>query len=122
MVRAVTLANTNVSKVLELEEELALVLREAVAGRGELNMATFSLDEIETITATLLRLAHLFERRDPTSWLDEDDGGKQASAWEIVGALMERGLLVRNEEEKVRFPPNRIFRKASNEVIILSSL
>jgi cohesin complex subunit SA-1/2 len=102
MLGTATLANTNSSKVLELEDGLASALRDVVSGRDELDATTFSSDEVESIAATLFRVARLYERRDLTSWVDDDDGGKQTSAWDIISPLMERGRLGRKEEQKVR--------------------
>jgi cohesin complex subunit SA-1/2 len=36
-----------------------------------------------------------------SAWMEEDEGGKRSSAWDVVCALMERGRLGRKEEEKV---------------------
>lgn len=33
--------------------------------------------------------------------MDEDEGGKQSSAWDIICALVERGRLGYREEERV---------------------
>lgn len=70
-------------------------------GKEELDVYTFTNDEVEAITAILARLAKLAERRDVTGWMRDDDSGKQSSAWEIVSALMERGRLGRKDEEDV---------------------
>lgn len=102
MMSTTTLSNTNVAKALELDDELAGALREVVAGQDELDAYTFSADEIDSLTATLSRLAKLAERRDMTAWTEDTDAGKQSSAWDIISALMERGRLGRKEEEAVR--------------------
>jgi len=39
--------------------------------------------------------------RDLSAWMDEDEGGKQSSAWDIICALVERGRLGYREEERV---------------------
>jgi len=101
MLQTATLANTNVSKFIELEDELASSLHEAVAGRDELDAVTFSEDEVDKLAAVLLRLTKLFERRDMTAWMEENDGGKQSSGWDILCAIMERGRLGRKFEEVV---------------------
>jgi len=36
-----------------------------------------------------------------TAWLDEDEGGKQSSAWDIMNALADRGRLGYKDEEAV---------------------
>jgi hypothetical protein len=38
-----------------------------------------------------------------TAWMDEDEGGKQSSAWVIISALAERGRLGYKEEEMVNY-------------------
>ena len=101
MLSTATLSNTNNAKSLELDDELAASLREAVAGYTELDAATFSSDEIDALTAVLMRLTKMTERRDMSAWMEEDEGGKRSSAWDVVCALMERGRLGRKEEEKV---------------------
>jgi len=101
MLSAAALSNTNQVKILELDDELASSLREAVTGHTELDAATFSSDEIDVLTGVLMRLAKIIERRDMSSWMEEDEGGKRSSAWDIICALMERGRLGRKEEEKV---------------------
>ena len=87
---------------MELEDELASSLRDAVGGRDELEVATFSDDETLSLGAVCARLCALAGLRDLTVWMDEDEGGKQSSAWDIVSALAERGRLGYKEEQKVR--------------------
>ncbi|KAI0058337.1 hypothetical protein BV25DRAFT_1283433 [Artomyces pyxidatus] len=96
---ATSLSNTNSTKILELEDELATSLRDAVAGRDELEIATFTEDEVLRLTLICSRLSVLSGTRDMTSWMEEDEGGKQSSAWDIVIALAERGKLGYKEEE-----------------------
>lgn len=102
-ITATPLSTTNGTKILELEEELADALRTVVAGKEELDTATFDEEEgeVKAVEACLARVRMLFERRDLSAWMEEDDDGKRASAWSIVGSLMERGRLGRKEEEKV---------------------
>lgn len=100
------LSNTNRTKLLELDEELASQLQEAVSGHSELDTATFSTEEIETLTGLTTRLARMAERRDLTDWVEDTDGGKKSNAWEMLSALMERGRLGRKEEETVSSPPS----------------
>lgn len=98
---ATSLSNTNSAKIIELEDEIATSLRDAIAGREELEVATFSEDEVLRLSAICARLAALIGIRDLTSWMEEDEGGKQSSAWDIVSALAERGRLGYKEEEMV---------------------
>ncbi|KAF8314489.1 hypothetical protein DL93DRAFT_2097241 [Clavulina sp. PMI_390] len=99
MLNTPLLSNTNATKLLELDEELAENLREAVTGHAELDTASFSSEEIDSLSAITTRLARMAERRDLTTWMEDDDSGKRSSAWDILSALMERGRLGRKEEE-----------------------
>ncbi|OCH94580.1 hypothetical protein OBBRIDRAFT_747233 [Obba rivulosa] len=99
MLDATSLSNTNSTKVLELEEELSTTLRDAIAEQGEIEIASFSEDEILKLGAICARLAALIGFRDMTGWMEEDEGGKQSSAWDIVSAVAERGRLGYKEEE-----------------------
>jgi cohesin complex subunit SA-1/2 len=101
MMDAVSLSNTNGSKIAELEDELASLLRDIVAGRDELEITTFTEDEMIKLTAVCSRLYALAGIRDLSGWMEEDEGGKQSSAWDIIGALAERGKLGYKEEEMV---------------------
>ncbi|KIJ37056.1 hypothetical protein M422DRAFT_61048 [Sphaerobolus stellatus SS14] len=93
------LANANTTKMLELEEELSTSLRDVVAGREELEIAGFSEDEVHKLGAIAARLVMLSSMRDISSWMEEDEGGKQSSAWDIMNALADRGRLGYKEEE-----------------------
>ena len=88
-------------KILELEDELASSLRDAIADRDELEVASFNEDEVLELTAICARLATLAGTRDMIAWMEEDEGGKQSSAWDIISALSERGRLGYKEEETV---------------------
>lgn len=101
MMDATSLSNTNSTKILELEDELSTSLRDAIAGREEIEIASFDEDEVLSLTAICARLAALVGIRDMTAWMEEDEGGKQSSAWDIVSALAERGRLGYREEEMV---------------------
>lgn len=103
MMDAASLSKTNSTKILELEDELSTSLRDAIAGRDEIEVASFTEDEVLSLGAICARLAALSGIRDMTSWMEEDEGGKQSSAWDIVSALAERGRLGYKEEEMVRF-------------------
>lgn len=99
---ATSLSNTNNTKILELEDKLATSLRDAVAGRDELEIASFTEDEVLLLGAICSRLSTLAGARDMSSWMEEDEGGKQSNAWDIISALLDRGRLGYKEEEAVR--------------------
>ncbi|CAE6434925.1 unnamed protein product, partial [Rhizoctonia solani] len=94
-----SLANTNALKILELEDELATSVRQLLAGREELDIVTFTEDEVHSLSAFVLRLHTLYGVRDMTAWLEEDDGGKVSRLVDVLGALSERGRLGYKEEE-----------------------
>ena len=48
---ATSLTNTNSTKILELEDELSSSLRDAVAGRDEIEVASFTEDEVLALGA-----------------------------------------------------------------------
>ncbi|KAG6380328.1 hypothetical protein JVT61DRAFT_8438 [Boletus reticuloceps] len=98
---ATSLTNTNSTKILELEDELATQLRDAVAGREEIEVATFSEDEVIALGAVCARICALAGSRDTCAWMEEDEGGKQSSVWDIISALVERGRLGYKEEERM---------------------
>ncbi|KAF9224974.1 hypothetical protein BS17DRAFT_779369 [Gyrodon lividus] len=98
---ATSLTNTNSTKILELEDELATQLRDAVAGREEIEVASFTEDEVLALGAVCARICVLAGSRDVCAWMEEDEGGKQSSAWDIVCALVERGRLGYKEEERM---------------------
>ncbi|KAG6336650.1 hypothetical protein ID866_2431 [Astraeus odoratus] len=101
LMSATSLTNTNSTKMLELEDELASQLRDAVAGREEIEVASFSEDEVIALGAVCARMCVLAGSRDLSAWMEEDEGGKQSSAWDIVCALVERGRLGYKEEERM---------------------
>jgi cohesin complex subunit SA-1/2 len=98
---ATSLSNTNSTKILELEDELSSALRDAVARREEIEVASFTEDEVLSLGALCTRLTVLAGTRNMTGWIEEDEGGKQSSAWDIISALIERGRLGYKEEETV---------------------
>ncbi|KAH7915934.1 hypothetical protein BJ138DRAFT_1076400 [Hygrophoropsis aurantiaca] len=98
---ATSLSNTNSTKILELEDELATQLRDAVAGREEIEIASFSEDEVLSLSAICTRVCVLIGSRDMTTWIEDSEGGKQSSAWDIISALVERGRLGYKEEERM---------------------
>jgi cohesin complex subunit SA-1/2 len=101
MMDATSLSNTNSIKVLELEEHLSTSLRDIIQGRDEIEIASFTEDEVLALTGVCTRLATLAGTRDVATWMEEDEGGKQSSAWDIIMALIERGKLGYIEEESV---------------------
>jgi len=100
---ASSLKAENDTKLGELEDALAKQLRDLVAGRDEIEVASFSEDEVLGLGAFCTRLTVLFGARDMTAWMEEDEKGKQSSAWNIIIALVERGRLGYKEEETVCF-------------------
>lgn len=98
---ATSLSNTNSTKILELEDELSTQLRDTIAGRDEIEVTSFSEDEVIALSAWCTRLTVLSGTRNMTSWVEEDEGGKQSSAWDIINAIVERGRLGLKEEESV---------------------
>lgn len=99
-----SLSNTNSTKILELEDELSSTLRDTVAGREEIEVASFTEDEVISLAALSMRLRVLAGTRDMTGWIEEDEGGKQSSAWDIMNAIVERGRLGYKDEEVVGRP------------------
>lgn len=96
-----SLSNTNSTKILELEDELAAQLRDAVGGREEIEVAGFNEDEVLALSAVCARVCALIGTRDLCGWMEESEGGKQSCVWDIVAALVERGRLGYREEERV---------------------
>ncbi|KAJ4490347.1 hypothetical protein J3R30DRAFT_3693942 [Lentinula aciculospora] len=101
------LSNINSEQILELEDELAGSLRDAVAGpapplsNGEsssqiardIEICHLTEDEVLTLTSVIFRLRTLAGRRDMSSWMEDNEGGKQSSAWDILCAVSERARL-----------------------------
>jgi cohesin complex subunit SA-1/2 len=98
---ATSLSNANSTKILELEDELSTQLHDLIAGREDIEATKFSEDEVLALSAWCMRLSVLVGARNMTAWIEEDEGGKQSSAWDIVSALVERGRLGYKEEETV---------------------
>lgn len=98
-----SLSNTNSTKILELEDELAAQLRDAVGGREEIEVAGFNEDEVLALGAVCARVCALIGTRDLCGWMEESEGGKQSCVWDIIAALVERGRLGYREEERVSF-------------------
>ncbi|OAX37862.1 hypothetical protein K503DRAFT_742134 [Rhizopogon vinicolor AM-OR11-026] len=96
-----SLSNTNSTKILELEDELAAQLRDAVGGRQEIEVAGFNEDEVLALGAVCARVCALIGTRDMCGWMEESEGGKQSCVWDIISALVERGRLGYREEERM---------------------
>ena len=96
-----SLSNTNHKKMAELEEELSTSLRELIGGREELGIATFPEDESLALGHICARFAVLAKVRNLVPCLEEDEGGMQSSAYDILTALADRGKLGYREEETV---------------------
>jgi len=108
-----SLSNTNSTKILELEDELAAQLRDAVGGREEIEVAGFNEDEVLALTAVCARVCALIGMRDMCGWVEESEGGKQSCVWDIISALVERGRMGYREEERVSsfcFPSRALHR------------
>ncbi|KAH8829165.1 hypothetical protein DL96DRAFT_1814433 [Flagelloscypha sp. PMI_526] len=95
----VALAKTNSEKISDLEEDLSVSLREVVGGRDEIDLATFSDDEVLTLTSLAARISILLAQRDMVLWIEEDEGGNQSSGWDIINGLFDRGRLGHKHEE-----------------------
>jgi hypothetical protein len=101
MLAATTLSATNISKTQELDEALAVALRDAVSGQDSLETSSFSQDETRTLASLCSRVAILVKSRDTTLWMEDEDDGKQSPAWDIFSSILERASLGYEDEEKV---------------------
>jgi cohesin complex subunit SA-1/2 len=115
--RTTSLANTNALKILELEDELATSVRQLIAGREELDIVTFTEDEVHSLSAFVLRLHTLYGVRDMTGWMEEDDGGKVTRLVDTLSTLTERGRLGYKEEEMVSLVLVPRFRLLTRNVV-----
>lgn len=102
---ATSLAKTNSEKITEMEDELSASLRDVIGGREEIDLATFTEDEILTLTSLSARISILASSRDMCGWIEEDEGGNQSSAWDILNALVDRGRLGHEDEVSVCIIP-----------------
>jgi hypothetical protein len=66
--------------------------------RACLRQASFPEDEVLALGALCAWTCALAGSRDICAWMDEDEGGKQSSAWDIISALVDLGY---KEEEWV---------------------
>lgn len=101
MLSATTLSATNSAKTQEFDEALAIALRDAVSGQESLETSSFSQDEIRTLESICSRIAILVKHRDMTLWMEDEDEGKQSSAWDIFSSILDRASLGYEHEEKV---------------------
>ncbi|KZT43430.1 hypothetical protein SISSUDRAFT_1040461 [Sistotremastrum suecicum HHB10207 ss-3] len=99
MLNVTALSKTNATKIAELEDDLSSSLRDVVSSKEELEVTTFDDDELIALTGVCSRLAVLIQYKDMVSWMEENEDGKQASIWEILRAIAERGKLGYKEEE-----------------------
>ncbi|KAF5393411.1 hypothetical protein D9757_000756 [Collybiopsis confluens] len=96
------MSNINSEQILELEDELSISLRDTVAGPmsptsspagRDIEICLLTEDEALTLTSAIHRLRTLAQHRDMTFWMEEDEGGKRSSAWDILSAISERARL-----------------------------
>ena len=100
LIQSTVLGNTNDTKIDSLEDTLISSLRAVVSGK-DIEVSGFEEDEISTLSAVVARIFKLFTIRDISRSLDDNDGEKQTSAWEIIDSLAERGRLGYKEEGAV---------------------
>ncbi|KAG8859678.1 hypothetical protein FRB96_004252 [Tulasnella sp. 330] len=89
----------NSVKIVELEEVLSTSLRDVIAGRDDMDAAFLEDDEVQALSGLTLRIETLFRVRDMSAWMEEDEGGKQSSAWAILMSLAARGCRGTKDEE-----------------------
>ncbi|KAG8906784.1 hypothetical protein FRB99_006161 [Tulasnella sp. 403] len=89
----------NNAKITSVEEELASAVRDVVAGRDDLDATFLEDDEVHALGSLALRVESLFRVRDMSTWLEDDENGKQSSAWNIFITLASRASQGRREEE-----------------------
>lgn len=95
------LANSNKTKIAELDEALISSLRVA-AGEGDIEAAAYNDDQIIALVAVCSRISLLVQFHDLGPPLEDDDGGKASSGWTILLALARRGSRGYREEAQVR--------------------
>lgn len=108
LLESTVLGNTNDAKIVSLEDTLISSLRTTVAGK-DIEVSAFEEDELSTLSALVARIFKLFTIRDISNALDDNEGEKQTSAWEIIDSLVERGRLGYKEEGAVSHPPRNHF-------------
>lgn len=105
---ATSLSNTNNAKILELEESLSASLRGAIGGREGLDILALSEEDSLSLGSICTRFAVLAKVRNLVPCLEEDEGGKQSSAYDILASLADRGKLGYREEETVGRSETRV--------------
>jgi len=115
------LSNTNSTKFSSLEEDLVNSIREVSQGR-DVETAGLTEDEIHDLGASILRLNYLFSVTDLTKSLEDDDGGRLTSAWEIIIGIASRGRLGYREETKVSLKRSGICRGFCLQPILIAFL
>ncbi|GAA5954369.1 hypothetical protein JCM3765_004438 [Sporobolomyces pararoseus] len=96
---ATDLSTENQLKMPELEEALLAALRQCVDDK-DIESATFEEDEIHNLAACVARIDKL-SRVKNINTLEDNDGGKQTSVWEILDSIVNRGRLGYNEEAEM---------------------
>ncbi|GAA6013136.1 hypothetical protein JCM11491_005192 [Sporobolomyces phaffii] len=96
---AADLSAENQTKLPELEDALLAALRQCVDDK-DIESATFEEDEIHNLTACIARIDKLSRVKDIAS-LEDNDGGKQTSVWEILDSIVNRGRLGYKEEAEM---------------------
>lgn len=95
------LAETNSTKMADLEESLCTNLRSVLAGEDVESM-TLEDDTLSTLTYAVMRIDRLMKFKNMQAALDNDDSGKQTSAIDIVELIVDRGRLGYKDEGPVR--------------------
>ena len=97
---ATSLTNMNSTKILELKDELATQLRDAVAGREDIEVASFSEGKVLALGAVCARICALAGSRNICAWMGQDGIGKQCSPLGII-SVVERSRLGYKDSEQV---------------------
>jgi cohesin complex subunit SA-1/2 len=101
--QAADLSTENQTKLPELEDALLAALRQCVNDK-DIESATFEEDEIHNLAACIARVDKLSRVKNITA-LEDTDGGKQTSVWEILDSIVNRGRLGYKEEAEVCLIP-----------------
>lgn len=102
LLSAAALFQENSAKIVELEEELSTSLRDVIAGRDDMDAAFLEDDEVQALSGLTLRVETLSRVRNMSAWMEEEEGGKQSSAWTIFMSLAARGSRGTKDEDMVR--------------------
>ncbi|GAA5977007.1 hypothetical protein JCM11641_002225 [Rhodosporidiobolus odoratus] len=100
------LSATNSSKISELEDSLLSALRTCVftpscQNVGDIESASYEEDEVIALEACLGRVEKLSKVRNLTNALEENEGGKEVPAREILEGVVGRGRLGYKNEAKM---------------------